>query len=559
MPDNNTPFFAIPLTDPANSLLHDEARLRQAIIDIDHLFKILIDIKAPLADPVFTGEPKAPTPDAADNSTNIATTEYVKNLAALYAPLANPTFTGAPKGPTAAAGTNTTQLATTTFVAAALAALVDASPGTLDTLNELAAALGDDPNFATTITNQLALKANKSGDTFTGNIRIETDGSFIPTFWLTRTDGVATQLRQSFIQKTVDSLALVQRTDDGSTQTNLILNAVTGIMTWKGNNVWTQGNDGIGSGLDADLLDGQQGAYYQNASNLTSGTLSNDRLAGAYSFTSLALAGSINISTTTPSIGFQDTDNPSDAAGGYFRVQANDGRFYVLGNHLGNGTTYQFPHPLEINDATQAAYSYGSKIWTQGNDGSGSGLDADLLDGQHASYFQRGLEDIDTIELGASLSSGNRTIDFRADGTTSDFNARIVRVSGVNGNFIIQNTGTGFTQLTAGPSGDLYLSSPNGTINLQAKTQTDVNINNKTVWSDGWSPTTQVGQIGSLAFCVNNSTTALIHGATVSGGSLKAASVSSSGSIQSSGTYTGTWRCLSACPVGSATLFTRIA
>ncbi|MBN6399830.1 phage tail protein [Enterobacter hormaechei] len=75
-----------------------------------------------------------------------------------YAPKASPTFTGTPKAPTAAAGNNSTQLANTAFVQAAIAALVDSSPGALDTLNELAAALGNDPNFATTMTNALAGK-----------------------------------------------------------------------------------------------------------------------------------------------------------------------------------------------------------------------------------------------------------------------------------------------------------------------------------------------------------------------------------------------------------------
>ncbi|WP_206109385.1 pyocin knob domain-containing protein [Paenibacillus apii] len=81
---------------------------------------------------------------------------------ALFALLASPAFTGTPTAPTAATGTNTTQIATTAFVRAAIAALVDSSPATLDTLNELAAALGDDPNFATTVTNALAGKLDKN-------------------------------------------------------------------------------------------------------------------------------------------------------------------------------------------------------------------------------------------------------------------------------------------------------------------------------------------------------------------------------------------------------------
>lgn len=75
-----------------------------------------------------------------------------------YAPKASPTFTGTPKAPTAPAGNNTTQLATTAFVQAALIALVNGAPATLDTLKEIAAAINNDPNFATTMMNALAGK-----------------------------------------------------------------------------------------------------------------------------------------------------------------------------------------------------------------------------------------------------------------------------------------------------------------------------------------------------------------------------------------------------------------
>lgn len=75
-----------------------------------------------------------------------------------YAPKASPTFTGTPKAPTPAAGNNSTQLATTAFVTAALSALAGAAPAALDTLKELADALGNDPNFSTTVLNQLAGK-----------------------------------------------------------------------------------------------------------------------------------------------------------------------------------------------------------------------------------------------------------------------------------------------------------------------------------------------------------------------------------------------------------------
>lgn len=83
---------------------------------------------------------------------------------ALLAPLLSPALTGTPTAPTAIAGTATLQIASTEFVAAAIDALLSAAPGALDTLDELAAALGDDPNFATTITNALAGKLAKASN-----------------------------------------------------------------------------------------------------------------------------------------------------------------------------------------------------------------------------------------------------------------------------------------------------------------------------------------------------------------------------------------------------------
>lgn len=86
-----------------------------------------------------------------------------------FAPKASPAFTGTPTAPTPAPGNNSTAIATTAFIAATLAALVNAAPATLDTLNELAAALGNDPNFATTISAQIALKAPLASPALTGN------------------------------------------------------------------------------------------------------------------------------------------------------------------------------------------------------------------------------------------------------------------------------------------------------------------------------------------------------------------------------------------------------
>ncbi|HCX5659035.1 TPA: phage tail protein [Escherichia coli] len=165
---------------------------------------------APKESPTFTGTPKAPTPAAGNNTTQIATTEFVQaaltalingapatldtlkeiaaainndpkfsttinNALALKAPLSSPALTGTPTAPTAAQSVNNTQIATTAFVKSAIAAMVGSAPGALDTLNELAAALGNDPNFATTMLNALAGKqpldntlTNLSGKDVTG-------------------------------------------------------------------------------------------------------------------------------------------------------------------------------------------------------------------------------------------------------------------------------------------------------------------------------------------------------------------------------------------------------
>lgn len=86
------------------------------------------------------------------------------NAASTYAPLASPTFTGVPAAPTAAAATNTTQLATCAFVRTEISNLVNGSSSALDTLKELADALGGDANFSTTVTNSIAGKLAKSSN-----------------------------------------------------------------------------------------------------------------------------------------------------------------------------------------------------------------------------------------------------------------------------------------------------------------------------------------------------------------------------------------------------------
>lgn len=124
-----------------------------------------LNLKANLASPTFTGTIGGITAamvglGSANNTSDIAKPVSTAQQAALdlKANLASPNFTGTPLVPTAVAGTNTTQVANTAFVAATIASLVNSSPALLDTLGELATALGNDPNFATTVTALIGTK-----------------------------------------------------------------------------------------------------------------------------------------------------------------------------------------------------------------------------------------------------------------------------------------------------------------------------------------------------------------------------------------------------------------
>ncbi|HDD8697617.1 TPA: phage tail protein [Escherichia coli] len=119
-----------------------------------------------------TSETLAATPKAVNT---------VMDEANKKAPLNSPALTGTPTTPTARQGTNNTQIANTAFVMAAIAAIVDSSPDALNTLNELAAALGNDPNFATSMTNALAGKQPKDA-TLTALAGLATAADSFPYF-----------------------------------------------------------------------------------------------------------------------------------------------------------------------------------------------------------------------------------------------------------------------------------------------------------------------------------------------------------------------------------------
>lgn len=81
-----------------------------------------------------------------------------------YAPLASPALTGSPTTPNVTAGDSSTKVANTSFVMTAVANLVASAPEALNTLNELAAALGNDASFSTTISNSIGGKLAKASN-----------------------------------------------------------------------------------------------------------------------------------------------------------------------------------------------------------------------------------------------------------------------------------------------------------------------------------------------------------------------------------------------------------
>ena len=133
-------------------------------------------------------------------------------LLAAKAPLASPALTGTPSAPTAAVSTNTTQIATTAFVRAEVSALVGGATATLDTLGEIATALGNDANLSTTLTSSIALKAPLASPTFTGTVTIPSGASISgfaplasPTFTGTVSGITATMVGLGNVDNTADT------------------------------------------------------------------------------------------------------------------------------------------------------------------------------------------------------------------------------------------------------------------------------------------------------------------------------------------------------------------
>jgi len=178
---------------------------------------------------------------------------------------------------------------------------------------------------------------------------------------------------------------------------NVVLETVSGGINIAGNTAWHAGNDGSGSGLDADLLDGIQGSSFlrSDANDTFSGTLdAGNSLTAAYRFDGRGFSWNSAMQTPSthiphimqqsyggwdPVIGIKTTD-------GFWQFGAYSSNTLHLGymaGAFGSHSTNAFDNSLTISPSTMTFNGY--TIWHGGNDGSGSGLDADRLDGYHAS------------------------------------------------------------------------------------------------------------------------------------------------------------------------------
>ena len=205
---------------------------------------------------------------------------------------------------------------------------------------------------------------------------------------------------------------------------NLYYRSTAGSGTTGWSKMWSDQNDGSGSGLDADLLDGQQGSYYANKDHIRSlGTVSlNDgtttaaiiseieNFGGFDSFTSVfktnwSYAGNSDLSDAgrlTELAGtswLTWTDNSSDSTRGNITA-------LVIAPNTGGSANKMFVY----NDQG-SSYSPGwREIWTSASDGSGSGLDADLLDGQQGSYYATASSLGNYLPLSGGTLSGDLTV-----------------------------------------------------------------------------------------------------------------------------------------------------
>ncbi|MDX1114793.1 hypothetical protein GOL31_23615 [Sinorhizobium medicae] len=293
-------------------------------------------------------------------------------------------------------------------------------------------------------------------------------------------------------------------------------------VKYNGNVMWHAGNDGAGSGLDADLLDGQSSAYYLSASNLNAGTVPNARISGAYSgITTLSTAGLLTVTTAGEALrvaGPAAADDPyiTFYAGGVRQayIQHTDGTGTGAGFRLFNDVTDDYLYLSNVN-STDALKFYDSSVAT------------------HQTVWHTGnltLADLGGASSSISITAGN----------------------GLSGGGTLAASRT----LTLGTPGTLT----SGTTNSVTSTSHTHEVDEDSIVSVGMAAL-GAGAVGTYMFAQRvGNTNGYAFGATIGGANLESASSSSGdGTAQS-----GTWRCMGNIGAGSTaggslSLFLRIS
>jgi hypothetical protein len=178
------------------------------------------------------------------------------------APLASPALTGTPTAPTATSGTNSNVLATTAYVDGAVSGLVDSAPDLLNTLNELAAAIGDDANFATTLANSVALKQN----ILTAGDNIDITGNTISVTGMSNAISSAIDaLTTSDIEEGTNEYYTNTRAKTSAAEllTSATLTNIT--ITGSGSGLTISAENGVADSDTDDLSEGTSNLYFTNA------------------------------------------------------------------------------------------------------------------------------------------------------------------------------------------------------------------------------------------------------------------------------------------------------